>query len=82
MDPALAGLPSVHGNTLEQWLANMAPNYRQCTMPRKYMHNAAEEAQQLKRPNIGGSELPVVAPELTFGPLPLHVALAPCQNHD
>ena len=53
MDPALAGLPSVHVNTLEQWLANMAPNYRQCTMPRKYMHNAAEEAQQLKRPNIG-----------------------------
>ena len=53
MDPALAGLPSVHVNTLEQWLANMAPNYRQCTMPRKYMHNAVEEAQQLKRPNIG-----------------------------
>ena len=53
MDPALAGLPSVHVNTLEQWLANMAPNYRQYTMPRKYMHNAAEEAQQMKRPNIG-----------------------------
>ena len=25
--PALAGLPSVHVNTLEKWLANMTPNY-------------------------------------------------------
>ena len=40
-------------NTFEQWLTNMAPNFRQCVMPRKYMHNAAEEAQQLKRPTIG-----------------------------
>ena len=53
MDPALAGLLSVHVNTLEQWLANMAPNYRQYMMPRRYMHNAAEEPQQMKRPNIG-----------------------------
>ena len=53
MDPALAGLLSVHVNTLEQWLANVAPYYRQYMMPRRYMHNAAEEAQQLKRPNIG-----------------------------
>ena len=40
-------------NSLEQWLANMASNYRQYTMPQKYIHNAAEEAQQMKRPNIG-----------------------------
>ena len=53
MDPVLAELLSVHVNTLEQWLANMAPNYREYTMPRKYMHNAAEEAQQMKRTNIG-----------------------------
>ena len=67
MDPALAGLLSVHVNTLEQWLANMAPNYRQYMMPRRYMHNAAEEAQQLKTTQYRQkeSELPVVAPELT-----------------
>ena len=35
-------------NSLEQWLANMASNYRQYTMPQKYIHNAAEEAQQMK----------------------------------
>ena len=38
---------------LRAMLTNMVPNFRQCVMPRKYMHNAAEEAQQLKRPTVG-----------------------------
>ena len=29
--PALAGLPSVHVNTLEKWLANMTPQLQQYT---------------------------------------------------
>ena len=52
MDPALAGLPSAHVNTLEQWLANMAPSYRPYMMPRRNIHNAAKEAQRMKRPHI------------------------------
>ena len=52
MDPALAGLPSAHVNTSEQWLTNMAPSYRPYMMPRRNIHNAAKEAQRMKRPHI------------------------------
>ena len=67
MDPVLAGQPSVHVNTFEQWFANMAPNSRQCAMLRKYMHNAAEGSATAETAKYKPkeSELSVVAPELT-----------------
>ena len=66
MDPALAGLPSAHVNTLEQWLTNMAPSYRPYMMPRRNMQRSKGSAANETTPyRPKESELPVVAPELT-----------------
>ena len=67
MDPALAGLLSAHANTLERWLANMAPSYRPYMMPPRNIRNASKgsAANETTPYRPKESELPVVAPELT-----------------
>ena len=67
MDPALAGQPSVHVNTFEQWLANMAPQLQAvCDAAKVHAQRSRGSATaETAKSKPKESELPVVAPELT-----------------